>query len=94
MQAYLRDLVKESWVSNPDDIEQFASELEPLLLERLLVKVYTVLPEEHYEHLASIVMESPDEFHAFCRTHIEHYDQLMAEVVKQFSDEYLEDIVL
>lgn len=93
LHAYLVDLVKESGVTDPGEIEYFARDLEPVLLDRIMASTLLALPKQYREQASTLALENPQWFNDFCRQHVINYEDYMVKVLQQFAAEYLDTIM-
>lgn len=93
LHVYLTDLVRESGVSDPAEVEYFATDLEPLLLDRIMASTLLALPPQYREQASTLALEQPDRFNQFCREHIVNYEDYIVKVLDRFAAEYLDTIM-
>ena len=78
-----------------DDFELLKLDLEPILAERVMLKVYDALPTDADRARFDEFMDeanpfSEEEFMKFLQSKIPDFDEFMAQVHLEFQEEYLE----
>lgn len=93
---FLNDLLmKAGFVPEEDDFDQLKAELEPLLMDTIMTKVFEALSNEQREKVMKL-FDAGKEAEALekIETMIPDYDNFLADVFQQFWDDYLKNMEL
>lgn len=88
-------LMKAGFIPEEDDFDQLKSELEPLLMDKMMTKVFEALSDEQRKEIMKL-FDAGKEVEALekIETTIPDYDNFLADVFQEFQDEYLANMEL
>lgn len=93
---FLNDLLmKAGFIPEEDDFDQLKAELEPLLMDTIMTKVFEALSNEQRDEVMKL-FDAGKEAEALekIETMIPDYDNFLADVFQQFWDDYLKNMEL
>ena len=94
-QLFLNDTLTKAWF-NPkeDDFELLRADLQPVLEERVLIKILSALPSEDDKQKVMTLLDQGKEKEAFAiaETLIPNYEDMLGDTLQEFQDEYLESM--
>lgn len=94
-QLFLNDTLTKAWF-NPqeDDFELLRSDLQPVLEERIFIKILSALPSEDDKKKVMTLFDQGKEKEAFviAETLIPNYEDMLGDTLQEFQDEYLESM--
>lgn len=90
-EEFLDELIKEAGFE-PEDADLIKEDLRPILQERLMLSIYSVLNDEQIEQVWKYFeQEKYSELTEFLKWVIPNFEDFISEVYAQFEDEYLEN---
>ena len=90
-EEFLDDLIKEAGFE-PEDADLIKEDLRPILQERIMLSIYSVLKDEQIEQVGKYFeQEKYSELTEFLKWVIPNFEDFISEVYAQFEDEYLEN---
>lgn len=83
-------LLKAGFIPEEDDFDQLKAELEPLLMDTIMTKVFEALSEQQRKEVMKL-FDAGKEAEALQKIEkmIPDYDNFLADVFQEFQDEYL-----
>jgi len=90
-EEFLDDLIKEAGFE-PEDVDVIKEDLRPILQERIMLSIYSVLKDDQIEQVWKYFeQEKYSELTEFLKWVIPNFEDFISEVYAQFEDEYLEN---
>ncbi len=88
-------LLEAGFIPEEDDFDQLKAELEPLLMDTIMTKVFETLSDDQREEVMKL-FDAGKEAEALQKIEkmIPDYDNFLADVFQQFGDDYLANIEL
>ncbi len=88
-------LIKAGFIPEEDDFDQLKAELEPLLMDTIMTKVFEALSDEQREIVMKL-FDAGKEAEALEKIEklIPDYDNFLADVFQEFQDDYLANMEL
>lgn len=90
-EEFLDELIKEAGFE-PEDADLIKEDLRPILQERIMLSIYSVITDEQIEQVWKYFeQEKYSELTEFLKWIIPNFEDFISEVYAQFEDEYLEN---
>lgn len=91
---FIENLLVEAWFDpNEDDFGELREDIEPILMDKILEKVFEALSYEQREEIMKL-FDNKKEAEALARIEkmIPDYDNFLADVFQEFEEEYLRNV--